>query len=89
MVFDRKSLIELLRDNVVVVTFTKTDGTERKMRCTLLSEYVPNAVTNGRVLLSDGGEGGINNNNISVWDIESSGWRSFRVESIKTVSIGS
>jgi hypothetical protein len=89
MVFDRKSLIELLRDNVVVVTFTKVDGTERKMKCTLLAEYVPNAVTNSKVLLSDGGEGGINNNNISVWDIESSGWRSFRVESIKNVSIGS
>jgi|688.fasta_scaffold153900_1 hypothetical protein len=88
MSFDRKSLIELLRDNVVVVTFMKIDGTERKMRCTLQPEYVPNAATNGKKLLGEGGDGGINNNNVSVWDIDASGWRSFRVESIKSVSLG-
>lgn len=31
----------MLRDSVVTVTFTKVDGSERVMKCTLMSEYVP------------------------------------------------
>ena len=43
MVFTKENLLELLRNNLVTVTFTKVDGTERTMTCTLLGEYVPNA----------------------------------------------
>jgi hypothetical protein len=48
-----------------------------------LGEYVPNAATNGRVLLTEN-----TGNNISVWDVEANSWRSFRVDSVKNVSIG-
>ena len=83
MIFTRENLTELLRNSVVTVTFTKVNGEERVMKCTLLGEYVPNAATNDRVLLTENVS-----NNISVWDVEANSWRSFRVDSVKNVSIG-
>jgi len=83
MIFTRENITELLRSSVVTVTFTKVNGEERVMKCTLLGEYVPNAATNGRVLLTENA-----GNNISVWDVEANSWRSFRVDSVKNVSIG-
>lgn len=85
--FTRDGLIDMLRHNVVVVTFTKTNGTERVMRCTLISEYIPNAPTNnGEIVLEQ--KTNSTSNNVSVWDIESNGWRSFRVSSVKSISMG-
>lgn len=83
MIFTRENITELLRSSVVTVTFTKVNGEERVMKCTLLGEYVPNAATNGRMLLTEN-----TGNNISVWDVEANSWRSFRVDSVKNVSIG-
>jgi len=84
MIFTKENLGELLRNNIVTITFTKVDGTERTMKCTLLGEYVPNAATNGRVLLNES----TNVQNISVWDVEANDWRSFRINSVKNVSVG-
>ena len=52
MIFTKESLVDLLKNNVVTVTFTKVDGTDRTMKCTLLGEYVP-APTEGKVLLQE------------------------------------
>lgn len=88
MIFSRDNLVSLLRDNVATITFTKVDGSERVMRCTLLSQYMPSSATNnGEVILEQPRRA--NSNNVSVWDIDANGWRSFRVSSIKNVSIGS
>jgi len=84
MIFTKENLSELLRNNVVTITFTKVDGTERTMKCTLLGEYVPNAVTNGRVLLNEN----TGSQSISVWDVEANGWRAFRIDSVKNISVG-
>ena len=86
MVFTKETIANMLRDSVVTVTFTKVDGSERVMKCTLMSEYVPatgNSASN-QVLLQETG----NDNNISVWDVEANGWRSFRVGSVKSVQVG-
>ena len=40
----RKWLIGLLESSPVEVTFTKRDGTERVMNCTLQPEYLPETV---------------------------------------------
>lgn len=79
---NQAQLSELLKNNVMTVTFTKVDGTERTMRCTLLPEYLP-ADTSGKQLLTEGVR-----NNLSVWDIEAAGWRSFRVDSVKNIRVG-
>lgn len=84
--FTRDGLIDLLRHNIVEVTFTKVNGDERVMRCTLQPTHIPNASTrNGELVI----ERAVSSNNVSVWDINANGWRSFRVVNVKSVSIRS
>ena len=84
--FTRDGLIDLLRHNIVEVTFTKVNGDERVMKCTLQPTYIPNASTrNGELVI----ERAASSNNVSVWDINANGWRSFRVVNVKSVSIRS
>lgn len=86
MIFDRDNIIELLRNNVATVTFIKTSGEERIMRCTLISEHIPNASTNnGQLIVEKKKE---SSNTVSAWDLEKNGWRSFRVDSVKSISMG-
>ncbi len=83
--FTRDGLIDMLRHNVVTVTFTKVNGDERVMKCTLRGELIPNAPTrNGELVV----EQKSTSNNVSVWDIDANGWRSFRVENVKNISMG-
>jgi hypothetical protein len=79
---NQAQLSELLKNNVMTVTFTKVDGTERTMRCTLLPEYLP-PETGSKQMLTEGVR-----NNLSVWDVEAGGWRSFRVDSVKNIRVG-
>lgn len=84
MIFTKENLIDMLRNNIVTVTFTKVNGEERTMKCTLMAEYVPNAPTNNGQMLLQESEA----KTLSVWDTEVNGWRSFRVENIKSISVG-
>ncbi len=83
--FTRDGLIDMLRHNIVTVTFTKVNGDERVMKCTLLPEHVPNASTNNGQLVI---ETKSVSNTIPVWDLTANGWRSFKVENVKNISIG-
>jgi hypothetical protein len=38
---NKHELKEIIQNGVVTVVFTKKDGTERTMKCTLLPEYLP------------------------------------------------
>lgn len=68
-------LKELLKENVVIVKFTKVDGQERTLNCTLQEHYLPKTVwTESKKKLND--------NILSVWSIDDNGWRSFRKDSI-------
>jgi hypothetical protein len=83
--FTRDGLIDMLRNNVVVVTFTKVNGDERVMHCTLQTNFIPNAPSqNGELVI----ETKTNSNTVSVWDVNANGWRSFRVENVKSISMG-
>jgi hypothetical protein len=83
--FTRDGLIDMLRNNVVVVTFTKVNGDERVMHCTLQASHIPNAPSqNGELVI----ETKTNSNTVSVWDVNANGWRSFRVENVKSISMG-
>lgn len=84
MIFTKENLIDMLRNNVVTVTFTKVNGEERVMQCTLMSEYVPNAPTNNGQMLLQESEA----KTVSVWDTQANAWRSFRVENVKSISMG-
>ena len=86
-VFTRDDLIDLLRHNVVTVTFTKVSGDERVMKCTLRSDQIPNPGTkNGEIVVESQKQ--TNSNTVPAWDVDAQGWRSFRVSSVKSVSVG-
>lgn len=76
---DQNWMLNQLQNNICEVTFTKVDGTSRKMRCTLSPQYLPEEYRGRGSLLTE-----TDRNTISVWDLEASGWRSFRVESVST-----
>jgi len=81
---DRTSLLADLHTNVVTVTFTKKDGSERVMRCTLQEEFLPAQD------VKDIKEGKVRNKTeevVSVWDLEKEAWRSFRLDSITAVKV--
>lgn len=86
MMMNKYELKETLQNGIVTVTFTKSDGTERTMKCTLIPEYIPvKPVAEGQQLLTEGLTRAENPNTLSVWDLESAGWRSFRIDSIKSI----
>jgi len=73
-----ESISQHLKENVVEVIFTKVNGDERVMRCTLMREYLPEQ--------TDIEERAPRKDAVAVWDLEKGAWRSFRVDSIKSVS---
>ena len=88
MVFTKENLLDLLLNNLVTVTFTKVNGDERVMNCTLQNNHIPSTTlsNNTNQILRE--NIGRSDNNISVWDTQAQGWRSFRVNSVKSVTIG-
>ena len=75
-VISKSNILNLLKQGVIEVKFKKVDGSERVMKCTLLESYVkPHEKTTDR-------EKKVNEDVISVWDVEKEGWRSFRYDSV-------
>lgn len=81
-----------LHEQVVSVTFTKKDGTERVMRCTLGESSIP-AKNLSTVVVEDAKptdkpvtERKANPDIRTVYDVEAGAWRSFRWDSIKSVT---
>ena len=74
----REWLIGNLFESVVEVTFTKKDGTERVMNCTLMEDYLPETTGVGKAASLDA---------LSVYDVDKEDWRSFRWDSVKAVKI--
>lgn len=76
----KKALVE----GVCEVIFQKVSGEERKMKCTLDPTVLPTPVASDEE---------INRNRAPndavqvVWDVESEGWRSFRIDSVKEFSV--
>lgn len=76
----RDELKTRLKDVVATITFTKKDGTLRQMKGTLKPSYLPLMEENSEKKRKD------NPDVLPVWDIEKNEWRSFRINSIKSVS---
>lgn len=74
---NRDALKEKLRAGVVTVEFTKKDGTNRIMECTLAADKIGESV--------GGGTRTPNPDALAVYDVENNGWRSFRWDSITNV----
>lgn len=73
----------LLHDSVVKdlrITFTKSDGTDREMRCTLVESAIPA----DKVPKGTGREAPTTTQR--VFDLDKGEWRSFKWEAVKNVS---
>lgn len=75
----RNDLILQLKDNVCEVNFTKVNGEVRIMKCTLQDSYI--LETTSETTKKP------NTDILSVWDIEKSAWRSFRVDSLNSFEV--
>jgi len=81
----KEELIKLLKNNIVEVTFTKLNGDERVMPCTLVESMLPPAKKDDPLTQKKVRE--ISDKVIAVWAIESKGFRSFRYDRIKSVKV--
>jgi len=81
----RDNIFILLKDNTAVVTFTKVTGEERIMRCTLREDIIPSVEEDGLQQAGFTPNKPVNEKALPVWDIENNGWRSFRIDSIKSI----
>lgn len=88
MIYKRDTLLEDLRNNIVEVTFTKVNGERRSMRCSLMSEYLPEVhKTNPAEQEKEKTFHRENPDVLAVWDVQNGGWRSFRIDSVEYVQI--
>ena len=64
-----------------VVTFTKSDGTERVMKCTLVPEQLPKVE-----IKEDAKPRKESTTSMRVFDLEKNEWRSFTIKKVKQVN---
>lgn len=82
MNFTRDEMTNFLRQGKSTVVFTKVDGTERVMKCTLNEVFIPTdqrptPVSESATPRKESLEA------IRVFDTDIQAWRSFRVDSVK------
>lgn len=77
---NREQMIDKLRECICEVTFTKKDGEERVMTCTLNSEAIPSIHQPTNESTREIKE---NLEVVRVYDVDKAGWRSFRVDAVK------
>jgi len=71
-----------LKEHEVTVAFTKKDGTEREMRCTLNPNDLPTQdITESKEPRKK------SENTIAVYDLDAHAWRSFTIRSVKKVIV--
>jgi hypothetical protein len=73
----REEMLETLRSKVCEVVFTKANGEERLMECTLMTSEIP-----AEMLPKTDGNATQNTEVIRVFDVGINQWRSFRVDSV-------
>ena len=83
---NKTKLRELLTNTICDVTFTKTDGTIRNMAATLMAEHLP------IIRVDDPTQHSISKREenpkiLAVWDMDKNDWRSFRLNTIVSVSV--
>lgn len=69
----------VMQTEIVNLTFRKTDGTLRNMKCTLLPKFLP------EVVVSDKSKRKVSEDTLAVFDLEKNEWRSFRYDSVTEI----
>ena len=87
-IYQRDTLLRDLRENVIEVTFTKNNGDQRIMHCTLKDNMLPAQYRNNPAERQ--AETEFHQKNLDViaaWDVRANGWRSFRIDSVSYVQV--
>lgn len=79
--YTREQLTEMLKDGIYDVTFTKVNGEQRIMPCTLKEGIVPPKPP-AEIACKSVVKRHTVQNVLSVWCTDSKGWRSFRIDSL-------
>ena len=82
MILTKQEIIEALTHNICTVKFTKVNGEEREMPCTLRADIVPKYERKTEIK-----ESKPESNTLRVWCTDKNAWRSFRVESVMEVRV--
>jgi hypothetical protein len=70
----------LQNNKLVLINFTKVDGTARALRGTLDARFIPeDRWPKGEKKLN------LSEDAVRVYDVENDGWRSFRVDSVTSI----
>lgn len=76
MNWDRDSVLKNLKESECKVVFTKTNGEQREMRCSLKADLLPSFSDTEKRTKKD------NPDVQPVYDLDLKGWRSFRWDSL-------
>jgi hypothetical protein len=76
----REDMLVHLRSGVCRVVFTKVNGEERDMRCTLVRDMIPNDYAPKTTHDDDAVQPSLDV--IRVFDLNAGGWRSFKVANV-------
>ena len=75
---NRETLIKNLQKKAMRITFTKVNGEERVMDCTLQEHMIPETSESNRKQ---------NEEVLPVFDINKGEWRSFRLDSVTNIEL--
>lgn len=75
--WNKQELSTMLAKGICQITFTKVNGEQRVMPCTLKEEFLPNKTTPTTASL--------NETNMAVWCVDKQAWRSFKVANVTDV----
>lgn len=74
---NREEFTEELKNGIILVNFTKVNGSVRDMRCTLDPKYLPSDTSTSNQKT--------HGDRLVVWDLDADDWRSFRLGSVNHV----
>lgn len=77
----KATVLQNLRANNVSVRFTKADGSERTMLCTLVESKIPT----DKLPKTEQAVSSTIGSAVRVFDVEKSEWRSFRFDSVISI----
>ena len=77
-----EDLKDFLSDEIIEVAFTKKNGEDRVMKCTLMPKEIPAELAPKNICNPPDEE---NRDYLNVFDVEAQGWRSFILSSVKYV----
>lgn len=80
----RGKMVESLQEGTNVVTFTKVNGEQRVMTCTLDTNLIPDPILSlvEFETKADKSPKAPNEEVLPVWDVNANGWRAFRIDNV-------